>query len=194
MAMGPRPYRRVCQPGLWPDRSIARLGRCRCAELGWLRYDQPRLDHDPRRRASLPAALRRRASHHHRSCRARRSADDRGPRTIGQSAVAAFRRFVAALAQFRLPDPGARDSSRHTHIGTREMTDLPVTIADIRQAATAMSEAVAQTPLIRAASLCELTGVEVFLKLETLHPTGSVKERGALNQLRHLWAAERRPG
>ncbi len=74
------------------------------------------------------------------------------------------------------------------------MTDLPVTIADIRQAAKAIAGAVAQTPLIRAASLCELTGVEVFLKLETLHPTGSFKERGALNKLLHLGPDERRAG
>ena len=35
----------------------------------------------------------------------------------------------------------------------------------------------------RAAALSELAGCEVWLKLETLHPTGSFKERGALNKL-----------
>jgi threonine dehydratase len=74
------------------------------------------------------------------------------------------------------------------------MTDLPVTIADIRDAATAIAGVVAQTPLIRAASLCELTGCEVFLKLETLHPTGSFKERGALNKLLTLGPGERKTG
>jgi len=74
------------------------------------------------------------------------------------------------------------------------MTDLPVTIADIRHAAKAIAGAVAQTPTIRAAALCELAGCEVFLKLETLHPTGSFKERGALNKLLTLDAAERDAG
>jgi threonine dehydratase len=74
------------------------------------------------------------------------------------------------------------------------MTDLPVTIADIRRAQAAIADAVAPTPLIRAAALSEMAGCEVFLKLETLHPTGSFKERGALNKLLSLNAAERRAG
>ena len=74
------------------------------------------------------------------------------------------------------------------------MTDLPVTIADIRHAAKAIAGAVAPTPLIRAAALCELTGCEVYLKLETLHPTGAFKERGALNKLLSLGPQERRTG
>lgn len=48
--------------------------------------------------------------------------------------------------------------------------------------------------MIRAAGLCEIAGCEVFLKLETLHPTGSFKERGALNKLLSLTEAERRAG
>jgi threonine dehydratase len=74
------------------------------------------------------------------------------------------------------------------------MNDLPVTIADIRGAAAAIAGAVGQTPTIRAASLSEMTGCEVLLKLETLHPTGSFKERGALNKLLSLDPAERRAG
>jgi threonine dehydratase len=74
------------------------------------------------------------------------------------------------------------------------MTDLPVTIADIRHAEKAIAGAVAKTPLVRAAALSELTGVEVFLKLETLHPTGSFKERGALNKLLSLGPDEQRTG
>src|SRR6266852_8004534 len=71
---------------------------------------------------------------------------------------------------------------------------LPVTISDIRRAQAAIAGAVAHTPTIRAAALSEMTGCEVFLKLETLHPTGSFKERGALNKLLALGAAERRAG
>ncbi len=74
------------------------------------------------------------------------------------------------------------------------MNDLPVTIADIRRAQAAIAGAVGQTPTIRAAALSEMTGCEVFLKLETLHPTGSFKERGALNKLLSLDPAERRAG
>jgi threonine dehydratase len=72
--------------------------------------------------------------------------------------------------------------------------NLPVTIADIRRAQAAISGAVAHTPTIRAASLSEMAGCEVFLKLETLHPTGAFKERGALNKLLGLTKAERRTG
>src|SRR6266852_2062430 len=71
---------------------------------------------------------------------------------------------------------------------------LPVTISDIRRAQAAIAGAVAPTPTIRAAALSEMSGCEVFLKLETLHPTGSFKERGALNKLLALGAAERRAG
>src|SRR6266851_177686 len=71
---------------------------------------------------------------------------------------------------------------------------LPVTISDIRRAQAAIAGAVAHTPTIRAAALSEMTGCEVFLKLETLHPTGSFKERGALNKLLSLTEDERRAG
>src|SRR5882672_3904025 len=74
------------------------------------------------------------------------------------------------------------------------MTMLPVTIADIRAAETALASAILRTPTVRAAALSEMAGCEVFLKLETLHPTGSFKERGALNKLLSLGPAERRAG
>src|SRR5881227_1242255 len=74
------------------------------------------------------------------------------------------------------------------------MTDLPVTVADIRKAAAAIAGAVARTPTIRATILSELAGCEVYLKLETMQSTGSFKERGALNKLLTLDAAERRAG
>jgi threonine dehydratase len=74
------------------------------------------------------------------------------------------------------------------------MTDLPVTIADVRRAEAAIAGAVARSPLVRAAVLSEMAGCEVWLKLETVHPTGSFKERGALNKLLTLTEAERRTG
>jgi len=74
------------------------------------------------------------------------------------------------------------------------MTDLPVTIDDVRRAAAAIAGAVARTPLVHAAALSAIAGCEVFLKLETLQATGAFKERGALNKLLSLRAAERRAG
>src|SRR4051812_35918684 len=74
------------------------------------------------------------------------------------------------------------------------MSDLPVTIDDIRRAEAAIAGEIVRTPLIRAAALSEIAGVEIFLKLETTQATGSFKERGALNKLMMLDAAERRAG
>jgi threonine dehydratase len=74
------------------------------------------------------------------------------------------------------------------------MIDLPVTIDDVRAAAAAIAGVVTKTPLIRAAALSEIAGCEVFLKLETLHATGSFKERGALNKLLSLNDNERGAG
>ena len=53
------------------------------------------------------------------------------------------------------------------------MIDLPVTIDDIRRAERAIAGEIVRTPLIRAAALSEIAGVEVFLKLETTQATGS---------------------
>ena len=74
------------------------------------------------------------------------------------------------------------------------MNDLPVTIADIRRAAAAIAGAVERTPTIAAPGLSELAGCEIHLKLETLHRTGSFKERGALNKLLTLGPAQRQAG
>jgi threonine dehydratase len=77
---------------------------------------------------------------------------------------------------------------------TAPMNDLPVSIADIRKAAAAIAGAVAHTPLVAAAGLSERAGAAIYLKLETLHPTGSFKERGALNKLLTLSPAQCRAG
>ena len=71
---------------------------------------------------------------------------------------------------------------------------LPVTLADIEAAAAKIAGAVLRTPAVAAPTLSALTGAEVVLKLETLHPTGSFKERGALNKLLSLDDAQRRAG
>jgi threonine dehydratase len=74
------------------------------------------------------------------------------------------------------------------------MTELPVAISDIRRAAAAIAGAIAVTPTVAAPALSELAGAEIWLKLETLHRTGSFKERGALNKLLSLDEAQRRAG
>jgi threonine dehydratase len=74
------------------------------------------------------------------------------------------------------------------------MNELSVTIDDVRRAQAAIAGAVAHTPTIRAAALSEMTGCEIFLKLETLHATGAFKERGALNKLLSLGPEQRRAG
>jgi threonine dehydratase len=74
------------------------------------------------------------------------------------------------------------------------MTDLPVTINDVRNAASAIAGAIAPTPVTTAPALSELAGTRIHLKLETLHRTGSFKERGALAKLLSLDARERRAG
>ena len=71
---------------------------------------------------------------------------------------------------------------------------LAVTLADVRRAATAIAGAIRPSPMIASAALGAEIGGEVFLKLETLQPTGSFKERGALNKLLTLDAAQRRVG
>jgi len=74
------------------------------------------------------------------------------------------------------------------------MTGLPVRIEAVQCAAGAIAGAIRRTPVIIASALSEFTGAELCLKLETLHRTGSFKERGALNKLLTLDPDERRAG
>ena len=69
-----------------------------------------------------------------------------------------------------------------------------VSIEDIRSAAAKIAGAVERTPLVHSRTLSNLTGAEVYLKLENLQFTASFKERGALNKLLSLSAAERKRG
>ena len=69
-----------------------------------------------------------------------------------------------------------------------------VTLDDIRSAAQRIAGAVESTPCVHSRTLSQLTGAEVFLKFENLQFTASFKERGALNKLLCLDAAERKRG
>ncbi|MCF3639676.1 pyridoxal-phosphate dependent enzyme, partial [Rhizobium sp. TRM95111] len=71
---------------------------------------------------------------------------------------------------------------------------LPVTLSDVEQAATRMSGRVLRTPLVMSASLSELCGVPVALKLEHHQTTGSFKLRGATNAVLSLSSDARARG
>jgi threonine dehydratase len=63
---------------------------------------------------------------------------------------------------------------------------MTITLEDIRQAAASIRGELTPTPAVPAPRLSEQAGCALHLKLETLHHTGSFKERGALNKLKSL--------
>ncbi len=67
---------------------------------------------------------------------------------------------------------------------------MTVGIEDIRTAAKSIEGEVVRTPLVAAPRLSQTLGCEISLKLENLQFTGSFKDRGALNKLKSLSAAE----
>ena len=71
---------------------------------------------------------------------------------------------------------------------------MSVTIADIEAARRVIQGAVLRTPMLPAPRLSALTGAEVYVKYENLQVTNSFKDRGALNKLSSLNAAERKRG
>jgi threonine dehydratase len=71
---------------------------------------------------------------------------------------------------------------------------VEISLAGVRAAADAVRGAVVRTPCLHSRTLSELAGCEVFLKFENLQFTASFKERGALNKLLSLGAAERKAG
>lgn len=71
---------------------------------------------------------------------------------------------------------------------------LPVSLSDVQAAAARLFGAIEHTPCLHSRTLSQLTGAEVFLKFENLQFTASFKERGALNKLLSLSAAERGRG
>lgn len=73
------------------------------------------------------------------------------------------------------------------------MIDL-VTLADIQAARERIREGIALTPCPQSVPLSEVTGCEIYCKLEFLQRTGSFKERGARNALLLLDEDARRRG
>jgi len=71
---------------------------------------------------------------------------------------------------------------------------VPVTFADIRDAAQRIQKSVIRSPFMRSLTLSNIAGAELWLKLESLQFTSSFKERGAANKLLTLTDDERRHG
>ena len=71
--------------------------------------------------------------------------------------------------------------------------DVP-TLSDIYQAQKGIASLVVRTPLVEAPWLSQLTGAQVFFKLENLQVTGSFKIRGSSNKILNLPQAARERG
>jgi threonine dehydratase len=69
-----------------------------------------------------------------------------------------------------------------------------ITSADIDAAAARLAGRLVATPCLHSRTLSAITGAQVWLKFENHQFTASFKERGALNTLLQLDAAERRAG
>lgn len=69
-----------------------------------------------------------------------------------------------------------------------------LTLSDIERARERLRGIIYESPCARSESLSRRAGCELFLKLENLQMTGSFKERGALNKLATLDAAQRAQG
>jgi threonine dehydratase len=67
-------------------------------------------------------------------------------------------------------------------------------LADVREAGKAIQGIALRTPVIASRALSARTGHPVWLKLETLQPTGAFKIRGAVNALKRLTASQRKIG
>lgn len=69
-----------------------------------------------------------------------------------------------------------------------------VTLADVEKAREALDGVIHHTTLDRSNTFSELTGNEIFLKLENLQKTGSFKIRGAYNKINNLTPEEKAHG
>jgi threonine dehydratase len=65
---------------------------------------------------------------------------------------------------------------------------------DIETAYSLIHNDIVRTPIVYSHTLSKLCGCDTLFKLENLQMTGAFKERGALNKLHHLGAAERAAG
>ncbi|CAN5579862.1 threonine ammonia-lyase [soil metagenome] len=71
---------------------------------------------------------------------------------------------------------------------------MPITFQDIEAAAGRIQGAVYESPCPQSIPLSELTGMEIYCKLDNLQRTGSFKERGARNALVQLSDEQKKKG
>ena len=69
-----------------------------------------------------------------------------------------------------------------------------ITLSDIQAAASRIRESIYLSPCPRSEAFYEITGNQIYLKLDNQQRTGAFKERGALNRLLTLTETERRRG
>lgn len=71
---------------------------------------------------------------------------------------------------------------------------LSITLSDVRQARQRIHDFIYCSPAPHSAELSQMTGQQVFLKLDNLQRTGAFKERGALNKILMLTEDEKQRG
>ena len=108
-------------------------------------------------------------------------------------------RCLALPIGARSPHRGAsrsalRRAGAHPDPGARRGDARMISLVEIRAAADTLRGRIVETPCAYSASLSELTGARVVLKLENLQRTASFKERGALVKLLSLSPEARRRG
>jgi threonine dehydratase len=69
-----------------------------------------------------------------------------------------------------------------------------ISLQDVRAAQQRIGDQLDATPCLHSRTLSQLTGTQLYIKFENLQFTGSFKERGALNRLLQIPAAERARG
>jgi threonine dehydratase len=74
------------------------------------------------------------------------------------------------------------------------MDDQEVTLEEIERAASVLKGVTRVTPLDRARTLSEQTGIDLYLKMENFQRSGSFKMRGAYYKIHSLSDSERKRG
>ena len=74
------------------------------------------------------------------------------------------------------------------------MSEQEVTLKDVEEAAKILEGVARRTPLDTSRTLSEISGLDLFLKMENLQRTGSFKLRGAYNKIYSLSDSERKRG
>lgn len=69
-----------------------------------------------------------------------------------------------------------------------------IDLSHVQEAQRALAPLIEPTPLVRSKWLSELLGCDLFLKLESMHPIGSFKIRGATYRISQLTREERKRG